>query len=172
MKLSMLIALTFLSLAGFASANAATLVIPGVSGVPDQNHDASLDGGKNLCVTDIPTGRMLAGASPVPYDQCYMSFPLNLPVGTTIDGVEIAYRSDSSSFSKSINSVLMSNRIKPNMGVLPLGFAGDSVVFPTNQQLFMNMGSLSAPVISGDIFWVQVTTKNVTEVDYVAVTYH
>jgi hypothetical protein len=172
MKLSNSVVLAAMSVAGFGSANAATLFIPGVSGIPDQYHEASLDGGKNQCIKDVPTGRMLAGSSPAPYDQCYVSFPLNLPVGTTIDGVEIAYRSDSGAFSRSIVAYLASNRIKPYMGPLPLGIASDSTVVPTAQQLFMNMGSLNAPVVSGDIFWVQVTTKNVTEVDYVAVTYH
>lgn len=101
-----------------------------------------------------------------------MSFPINLPVGTTIDGVEIAYRSDAGSpAARSIVAYLGSNRMKPYMGPLALGGTSD-VSVPTHQPLYKNMGPLSVPVLSGDIFWVQVITQNVTEVDYVSVTYH
>lgn len=171
MQLRKLIALVSMGLISLGSANAATLFMPGNSGIPDKNNEGSLAGGKNLCVVDVPSGRMLAGTEPLPYTQCLMSFPINLPVGTTIDGVEIAYRSDSGAFSRSITAYLASNRMKPYMGPLALGGVNDLTV-STGQPLYKNMGVLAVPVFSGDIFWVQVQTKNVTEVDYVSVSYH
>jgi hypothetical protein len=171
MKLHKLVVLVSMALLGVQSANAATLFMPGNSGIPDQSNESSLDGGKNLCVPEVSSGVMRAAAFPIPYDQCFMSFPVNLPVGTTIDGVEIAYRSDAGGGIRSMTATLAANRLKPYMGPLPLGIAADSNV-PTGQQVYKNMGLLNVPVISGDIYWVQISTRNVTEIDYVSVTYH
>ncbi len=113
-----------------------------------------------------------SNALPPPhYNDCFMTFPISLPVGATIDGVEVAYRDTSGASGRSMIAFLASNRIKPSMGALPLGVASDSAV-PSFQEDFANMGALSVPVITGDIFWVQVSTHRVTEIDYVAVTYH
>lgn len=163
-------------LASLGSAHAASLFIPAVSGTPDQYSAASLAGGANGCITDIKTGRMLVkpytNALPPPYtNDCFMTFPVNLPVGTTIDGVEIAYRDDAGASGKSIVAVLMSNRLKPYMGPVPLGIASDDVV-PTSQVLYKNMGALGVPILTGDTYWVQVSSHRVTEIDYVSVTYH
>ena len=43
---------------------------------------------------------------------------------------------------------------------------------PQFAELYKNMGSLSVPVQSGDIYWIQVSTHRITEFNYVAVTYH
>jgi hypothetical protein len=160
--------LASMSLIGVGSANAATLFLPGNSGTPDKLYTPA-----NGCVVDVPTGAMRMPAYPNlpgPYD-CLMSYPINLPTGSTIDGVEIAYRDDSGASGRYITAYLAENRVKPDMGAIAVGGAGDFIV-PTQQKVFMNMGSLSVPVVTGDIYWVQVSTHRVTEVDYVAVTYH
>jgi hypothetical protein len=165
--------LASMSLVGLGSANAATLFMPAVSGIPDKLHANSLAGNENGCIADIPAGRMAVQAYPtLPYNDCFMTFPINLPVGTTIDGVEIAYRDDSGANGRSIIAVLASNRVNPYMGTRPLGVASDNSVSPVSQQLFANMGQLSVPMLNGDVFWVQVSSHRVTEIDYVAVTYH
>jgi hypothetical protein len=164
------------SLIGFSFANASTLFLPGASGIPDKHNETSLSGGKNGCIVNVPTGAMLiapySAAFPPPYlNDCLMSFPVNLPAGSTIDGVEIAYRDDSGAPQKSVTAYLASNRIKPSMGAVALAGANDDVV-PTFSELYKNMGSLSVPVQNGDIYWIQVSTHRITEFNYVAVTYH
>ena len=124
-------------------------------------------------MVDVPTGAMRMAIYPVtpgPYD-CKMSYPIALPTGSTIDGVEIAYRDDGGASGRSITAYLAENRVKPDMGALAVGGANDLIV-PSLQKLYMNMGPLSIPVVTGDIYWVQVETHRITEVDYVAVTYH
>ena len=100
-----------------------------------------------------------------------MSFPINLPVGSTIDGVEIAYRDDSGAQQHSIAAYLAVNRIKPFMGAIAVG--GTSDRNPASFTVsYKNMGVLSVPVQNGSTYWVQVSTHRITEFDYVAVTYH
>jgi hypothetical protein len=155
-------------LIGVGSADAATLFLPGNSGVPDQVQTPD-----NGCLVDVPTGSMRMAPYPnipPPWD-CLMSYPINLPTGSTIDGVEIAYRDDAGASGRYIAAYLAENRVKPDMGAIAIGGTADYAV-PTGQKLFKNMGPLSVPVMTGDIYWVQVSTHRVTEVDYVAVTYH
>ena len=158
--------LASISLIGAGSADAATLFMPGNSGIPT-NTAAS------QCIVDVPTGtmRMQPGPPfPGPYD-CLMSYPINLPTGSTIDGVEIAYRDDGGQSGRSITAYLAENRVKPDMGALAVGGTNDLIV-PKGQKLYMNMGLLSVPVVTGNIYWVQVSTHRISEVDYVAVSYH
>lgn len=159
--------LVSISLIGVGSADAATLFMPGNSGIPAANTATS------KCIVDVPTGTMRMPpypAVPGPYD-CLMSYPINLPTGLTIDGVEIAYRDDAIAFDRSITAYLAENRIKPDMGAIAVGGANDFIVLPL-QKNYMNMGPLGVPVVTGNIYWVQVSTHRVTEVDYVAVSYH
>ena len=165
-----------ISLTCIGSASATTLFIPGASGVSDKAHEQSLPSKQNGCIVDVPAGRMIiapyAAALPPPHNNdCLASYPVNLPAGSTIDGVEIAYRDDSGASGRSITTYLAVNRLKPYMGPVAVAGANDFNV-PSLQQLYMNMGALSVPMVNGDIFWVQVSTHRITEVDYVAVTYH
>jgi len=158
--------LVSMSLIGVGSADAATLFMPGNSGIPAANTATS------ECIVDVPTGTMRIRPFPTapPWD-CLMSYPIALPTGSTIDGVEIAYRDDSGASGRSITAYLAENRVKPDMGAIAVGGANDFIV-PKLQKLYMNMGPLSIPVVTGDIYWVQVSTHLITEVDYVAVSYH
>ncbi|MET0230088.1 MAG: hypothetical protein ABW186_04060 [Rhodanobacteraceae bacterium] len=165
-----------MSLGGIASASASTLFIPGASGIPDKFNEASLSNGSNGCIVDSSTGKMrIAPDVPVfpgpHYPDCLAAFPINLPVGTTIDGVEVSYRDDFGVANRSMTAYLAVNRLKPYMGPLAVGGTSDFVV-PSSQQLYSSMGSLSVPVVNGDIFWVKVQTHHLSEVAYVAVTYH
>lgn len=170
-KLAMLASL---SLVGFGSANAATLFMPAASGIPDQEQVNQLAGKQNGCIVDIAHGRMEVQAYPVlPYNDCFMSFPISLPVGTTIDSVEVSYRDDSiSAPGKSVTASLLSYGVKPFTGQHLLGIASDNIVWPSFQQLFASTGTLSVPISNGTTYWVQVSSHRITEIDYVAVTYH
>ncbi|HEV7489188.1 MAG TPA: hypothetical protein VGO25_00180 [Rhodanobacteraceae bacterium] len=160
--------LVSISVIGVGSADAATLFLPGNSGIPDKVQTPA-----NGCLVDVPTGAMRM--APYPFlpapNDCLMSYSIDLPIGSTIDGVEVAYRDDSGAPGRYITAYLAENRIKPDMGAIAVAGANDFTV-PTLQKDFMNMGPLSIPVVTGDIYWVQVSTHRVTEVDYVAVSYH
>ena len=162
-----LIMLILISVIGMGSANAATLFLPGASGIPDENQPAS-----NGCIVDVVTGTMLIQPYPnQPNNDCLMSYPITLPLGSTITGVEIAYYGIGAS-GNSIAAYLGENRFKPFLGAIALGGANDFIVSPSFQVLFMNMGQLNVPVANGNIYWVQVATHRILQVDYVSVTYH
>jgi hypothetical protein len=163
-------------LIGTASVSASTLFLSGASGIPDMKNESSLPSQHNGCLPDASTGSMYvvpytANVPPPHNNDCLMSYAINLPVGSTIDGVEIAYRDDSGSIGKSIVAYLGVNRIKPYLGPIAVGGTSDSG-FGSWQQQTANMGSLSLPIEARNIYWVQVHTHFLTEVDYVAVTYH
>jgi hypothetical protein len=171
-----LLALASLASISVGSASASTLFIPGSSGIPDKLNESSLPTKQNGCLVDASTGKMIIApdspALPPPHNaDCLMAFAIDLPVGSTIDGVEISYRNDWGIGPSSMTALLGVNRLKPYMGPLAVGGTNDNVVTPF-QQLYANMGSLSVPVVSGDIFWVKVQTHHLSEVAYVAVTYH
>jgi hypothetical protein len=162
----LIVCLSIFSIA-IGSANAATILLPGASGIPDENHTSF-----NGCTVDVPSGKMLIQPYPnLPNNDCFMSYPINLPVGSTIDGVEIAYYDGSGASGRSISAYLGENRLKPFLGTIAVGGANDFTV-PSFQMLYMNMGQLSVPVANGNTYWVQVSTHRITEVAYVAVTYH
>ena len=171
-----LLLLASIPLIGIGSAGASTLFLPGASGIPDKLNENTLPTQINGCLVDASTGKMIIGPDvaglPPPHNaDCVMAFPINLPAGSTIDGVEISYRDDYGVAIRSMTAYLAVNRLKPYMGPLAVGGVNDSVV-PSNQQLYANMGSLNVPVVNGDIFWVKVQTHHISEVAYVAVTYH
>ena len=162
-------------LVGIGSANASTLYIPGASGVPDKLAEALPNGNANGCHADVPSGAMaILPGPPFPntITTCLASYPINLPAGTTIDGVEVAYRDDYGSIKqRSIAAYLGVNRVKPDMG--PIAVAGtNNLNVPVGVESYSNMGSLSIPMLLGDIYWVQVDARNISKISYVAVTYH
>lgn len=164
-KLSLLVAV---SLIGISSANAATLFLPGNSGIPDAFF------GGNGCIPEASSGTMRIFPPPGSVNNdCLMSYSINLPTGSTIDGVEIAYRDDSNGAGRNIAAYLAKHVINPfDTYSVAVAGANDFIVSPESQSLFMNMGSLSVPVGTGAIYWVQVSTHRITQVQYVSVKYH
>ena len=160
---------------GIGSANASTLYIAGAAGTPDKLAEALPNGQANGCLADVPRGAMaILPGPPFPNTNttCLVSYPINLPAGSTIDGVEIAYRDDyGGAMQHSIAAYLGVNRVKPDMG--PIAVAGtNNAAVPFNVQSYSNMGPLSIPMILGDTYWVQVDAHNISRISYVAVTYH
>lgn len=162
-------------LGGIVSANAATIFMPGVSGIRDEVDEGSLSGKKDACLTEVSNGTMHSNdSSIVPYWDCVMAYPINLPVGSTIDGIEVAYRSEilnAQVGGRTFVAYLVENRLKPDMGVIPV--AGCNLVQnPPPGQNFTNMGQISVPILNGSTYYVYVKTHNMMEISYVAVTYH
>ena len=160
-------------LAGMGSAGAATLYIPGSAGIADQASAYSQPGGVNDCIADVPKGAMLMHSANIsPYYACLMSFPVSLPVGSTIDNVEVAYRNWNSAIPVQpfIAAYLGANRIKPDLG--SIAFAGNNATGGPSGQRFLAMSGVNVPIVSGDIYWIQVSTSNITEVSSVSINYH
>ena len=157
------------SIVSVSAANAATMFLPGNSGVPDAFY-----GGGIGCVPEAASGVMRTIPPPgSANNDCLVSYPINLPTGSTIDGVEIAYRDDSNGSGRSIAAYLAKHVINP-FDTYPIAVAGtnDLIVSPESQSLFMNMGPLNVAIGAGAIYWVQVSMHRVTQVQYVSVKYH
>src|SRR6185312_15652658 len=142
------------------------------SGIRDEIDEGSLSGKKDACFTQVSNGTMYSNDAPsVPYWDCLMAYPINLPVGSTIDGIEVAYRSEilnGQVGGRTFVAYLVENRLKPDMGVIVV--AGSNLVQnPPAGQNFTNMGQTSVPILNGSTYYVYVSTHNMREISYVAV---
>jgi hypothetical protein len=150
-------------MAGMAMASvapAATLNIAGATGVRNSSNSACSD-------PNIPTGEMFVtfGA------QCVLSYPLSLPVGATIDSIQVAYNVDSLAFgTPSIVAYLGQNRINPKLGAIAI--AGASANPNAVGQGFLNLPNLGIAIAAGSIYWLQISDTAVSEVSSVTVAYH
>ena len=168
-----LLVLATASLMAMNSLNAETLLIPGVSGIPDQQGNKNVSTG---CITNVPTGTMVVGILVNP--NCLASYPISLPVGSTIDTVEVAYHNVYNGPQQpSIAAYLAKHSFVPETNAIAVAatntvFGGQS---PSLQHLYMpalGMPSLSIPVLPDEIFWVQVTTSYITEICSITLRYH
>lgn len=139
--------------------HAETITIPGVAAVGGET-------GATCSAPDIPTGATVVYPGP----QCMLSYPLSIPVGKTIDSIEIAYDNATNLYgAPSITAYLGQNRVKPKLGAIAI--AGASAQPPLGTQGFLNM-PVNKPVASGSVYWVQIFDTGVADVNYVAVTFH
>ena len=101
---------------------------------------------------------------------CMVSYPINLPVGKVIDNIEIAYDHPTGPPDASITAYLGQNRVKPKLG--PIAVGGASAQPSGLGQGFLKIQPLNVPIATGSVYWVQLFTQDIGEVNYVAVTYH
>lgn len=161
MKKLMLFACAFTCSTASLFAAADTLFIAGADGVRDQ--------AGTLCFDPIlATGEMqlIGGAS------CAALFPIRLPVGKTIDGIEVAYRYYAIGGAPSLTASLVQSRLKPNLGAIALGGGSVQPVSGANQELYFTAFSKSVPIASGSTYSVQILDTDIQYLGYVAVTYH
>lgn len=157
-KLVFLSCITCVALSSIASAE--TLYIAGSAGVRDQSNSTCSD-------PYVPTGEMLVPLGPM----CTIGYPINLPVGKTIESIEIAYDGAFPVLGRSITAYLGQDRVKPKLGAIAIAGASNSAP-PVGSQGFLNMQPLNIQIASGSVYWVQVFDQDVNVLDYVAVTYH
>ena len=164
-----LFSLTTVSLIAMNSVTAATLFIPGVAGIPDQQGNTFVQ--STGCITNVPAGSMEIGVIGFGNPNCVMAYPISLPVGSTIDSVEIEYYNNYGGPAQpSIAAYLAENRLKPPLGAIAVG--GANAHGPPQGYDYLYMPALSVQVVTGYTYWVQVVTSFISEVGYVSVTYH
>jgi len=173
---SRLTILAWLCIGALGSAHAATVILPGVSGIPDKAHDQA---NPNGCKQDVPTGTMIAdmsGNDPDP--SCLMSFPVTLPQGATIDSIAVGYIVSPylqlpSGSQRSITAYL--GKSKAMSAQYPVAVAGANDYNISQFQIgafALQLTPTGTPITPGYMYWVQVATHYVDAVQYILISYH
>ena len=155
---SVLIAgLSIVSLA--QSARAESVNIPGSAGVPDND---------GYCAVQLDSGQTFSQYGPT----CQVMYPVSLPVGKTIDTVELDYYFGGGVADAAVTGYLESRQVKPLGSVAQLG---SWFAYPKNAgegYFHFPFFTYNIPVTPSTSYWVRVEAFHGISINNVTINYH